>query len=204
MFLPEGAPCEACPAGYFTNRVGEPSCGVCPLGKFQNSISKAYCEETKLDSLLKPVRKDNGTVMVEWRCVTGIRCNGMVREYLGGVWHAPSNPFPEQANMYTCVNDGCPDNGASNMTCKKGYKHNSPLCAVCDEGYYEQLRSCVECKDPNLAALGGFVLGFVVLMVLVVYIFRYQTTFLTTEIVANVKIAVSFFTIVSTMTTQFG
>jgi hypothetical protein len=194
--------CETCPAGYFAQDDHVLKCMQCPLGKFQNFGGKAYCDETKSDSVMKAVQTENGTTMVQWRCVTGIRCNGKTREYQGGVWHDPAKPFPEQSNMYTCVNDGCPIKGATEMKCKEGYKPLSPLCAVCAKGYYEQLGGCVECSEPNVKAFFGFIVGFIFFMVLVMLCLRHQRTFLTTEIVANVKIAVSFLTIVSTINTQ--
>ena len=106
--------------------------------------------------------------------------------------------------MYTCVNNGCPDEGATDMKCKEGYNSSSPLCAVCDEGYFAQLRSCVKCKDPHIGALALFVLGMLLVVALVMYFFHRHSHLVTDEVVTNLKITVSFLTIVSTINNQFG
>jgi hypothetical protein len=58
--------------------------------------------------------------------------------------------------MYTCSNDGCPDDGATKMECKPGYL--GPICMVCDDGFYPQLRSCVDCggSGPAPASIAIF------------------------------------------------
>ena len=90
------------------------------------------------------------------------------------------------------------------MQCKEGYKPLSPLCAVCDEGYFEQLRSCVKCKEPHIPALVSFILGLLLFIALVVYFFHTHNHLVTDEVVTNLKITVSFLTIVSTINNQFG
>ena len=88
------------------------------------------------------------------------------------------------------------------MECKPGYE--GPLCAVCSEEYYEQLRGCVECKDPHTAGLAVFILGLVLFISIIVYLLRRYGHFITNEVAANFKITVSFVTTVSTISTQFG
>jgi hypothetical protein len=52
----------------------------------------------------------------------GVICVSGSLQYLGGVWHEPSIAIPStETNMYTCVNNGCPDAGAAKMECKEGY-----------------------------------------------------------------------------------
>jgi hypothetical protein len=86
----------------------------------------------------------------------------------------------------------------------KGYRKLSPLCAICDDGYFEQLRRCVECKQPHIATFVLFVLGLILVVFLVVYLFHRFGDLLTTEVSANLKITISWITIMSTINTQFG
>jgi hypothetical protein len=197
--------CQLCPKEYYRLESDEVRCLECDVGYYQNSAGKPYCDEVEGDSLLKPVMNaETGKVtsFEQWKCVRGIICNGQSREYQGGVWHDPSNLFPKQANMYTCVNEGCPDKGAGNMTCKEGYE--GPLCAVCSEEYYEQLRQCVECKDPQVLGFILLLLGFTVVIILVAHTLRRYSHLINAEAAANLKILIGFLTIVSTINTQFG
>ena len=45
------------------------------------------------------------------------------------------------------------------MKCEAGYKPDSPLCAVCDEGYYRQIFDCFECKEVRWAEFSGFLVA---------------------------------------------
>jgi hypothetical protein len=72
--------------------------------------------------------------------------------------------------MYTCINNGCPDEGATMMECKLGYK--GPLCAVCDYSYYKSLRDCIPCERVRIAELVAFILGVLVLILLLLYLAR--------------------------------
>jgi hypothetical protein len=92
------------------------------------------------------------------------------------------------------------------MECKEGYEKLSPLCAVCISNsthrYFEQLRRCVECKAPDIVAVVLFVLGsFAVIALAACFIRRHL---LTNEVLASLKILVSFLTITSTTADQFG
>jgi hypothetical protein len=96
----------------------------------------------------------------EWKCVAGIRCKGggnNTRSYEGGVWHDPTNLFPDQTNMYSCMTAGCPDVGAAVMACKAGYSSSHPLCAVCAQDYYyhPRTRECVSCAGEDGSGGGG-------------------------------------------------
>ena len=81
---------------------------------------------------------------------TGVECNGREKKYTGNVWHDVSILNPTSTtNMYSCVTDGCPDPGDTEMRCKVGFKADAPLCAICDEGYWAQLRECFPCEKPQ-------------------------------------------------------
>ena len=76
--------------------------------------------------------------------------------YLGGVWHDPLIAVPsEDTKLYTCINNGCPEAGASVRQCREGYKADSPLCAICKEGHQlnEISQMCMACagklRDPG-------------------------------------------------------
>jgi hypothetical protein len=142
--------CKACASGFFS-LYDASLCTRCPPDKFQNEPGKSYCGEPKANALVRPVTMDPDTGAVLraelWTCVTGMQCSGgSNRSYDGGVWHDPRVKFPTQRQMYTCVTDGCPDEGDTVMECKVGYQPLSPLCAVCSDGYVLKRRQCVECK----------------------------------------------------------
>ena len=89
------------------------------------------------------------------------------------------------------------------MKCKEGYVPDSPLCAVCDDGYSEQLRSCVQCKTPLIWHLILVALVFVVVTAVCVCIYRKHSHYLN-GLLSHAKIFVSFFAIVGTLKAQFG
>jgi hypothetical protein len=195
-----------CTPGFFS-LYDASLCTECPVGKFQNEPGKNYCDEPKANALVKLVEDPKtGAVRAEpWACVTGMQCSGgSNRSYDGEVWHSPRIKYPEQKDMYLCVTDGCPDEGATNMTCKDGYDNESPLCALCSTGYQMQMRECAECKEPQLAALLLAAGGFAALAALAVWAVRKYSYLLTDQVMANVKLVISFATIASTVDTQFG
>ena len=101
------------------------------------------------------------------------------------------------------VNDGCPLEGATKMSCQKGYEANSTLCAVCSEGYFSQLRSCAPCKSPRVWQLVVVVLVLILVVGLLGHTYRKWADRLD-ALLPYVKVLVSFITIVSTLETQFG
>ena len=102
------------------------------------------------------------------------------------------------------VNDGCPLKGATNMSCREGYKADSALCAICSEGYYKQLRRCVKCEDPQIGSLVAAVLGVAVAVAAGAFLLYRLRKYLTRSLLALFKILVAFLTIVMTIDTQFG
>jgi hypothetical protein len=90
---------------------------------------------------------------------TGVECNGQLLMYTGDVWHDPAVQSPNCTtstppvctSMYVCVNDGCPLPGATKMECRDGYR--GKLCAVCDDGYFPQLRTCAKCEGEGPSAV---------------------------------------------------
>jgi hypothetical protein len=108
----------------------------------------------------------------------------------------------ECTKMYACVNDGCPDAGASQMQCKPGFY--GPLCAICEDDHYEQLGNGVECSNPRFMAIFLFVLGILIVLVFLRFLYKYRHVVIAMQVGANLKILVSFITVVSTVNTQFG
>jgi hypothetical protein len=50
---------------------------------------------------------------------------------------------------------GCPSQGASKMECKQGYR--GPLCAVCNDGYFQSIKDCVRCEKPKVDVMVALV-----------------------------------------------
>jgi hypothetical protein len=106
--------------------------------------------------------------------------------------------------MYTCVNAGCPDAGATVMECKAGYE--GPLCAVCSEGYFLQLHTCADCggSGPSSASVALFVVSLLVAIGLAVAVVCHRRFLASTGVFAHVKILVSFVAVMLTVDRQFG
>lgn len=166
---------------------------MCPVGKFQNTAGKAFCEEVKPGSLVKSsVNAQTGKVESEpWSCPSGMECDGVSpARYVGGVWHNITNRFPD--TLYTCVNDGCPDEGDTEMKCKEGFEAESPLCALCAPGYYKQLRGCKKCEKPRWGDLAVFAVGALVLLILFVVSMRKFGHLMSKEATSHLKICVRY------------
>jgi hypothetical protein len=120
-----------CSAGKY-NRGGESGdCAYCPVGYVQALGGRSSCDECSKASQyirrMTTLQPDNQT------CVDcpkyGVTCDGSVKRYNGGYWHTTSIRNPRtDTNIYTCITNGCPDKGATEMACKQGYE--GPLCAV--------------------------------------------------------------------------
>ena len=108
----------------------------------------------------------------------------------------------ECTKMYSCVNEGCPNAGASQMKCKPGFY--GPLCAICEEDHYEQLGRCVRCEQPRFVAILLFLMSGLVGLALLRFLYKYRHVVIAMQVGANLKILVSFITVVSTVNTQFG
>jgi hypothetical protein len=217
--------CVSCPTGYFQSDdadadPGEQSkkCLECPWGKYQNEESQVYCEEVLNNHLLVMT----ATKGYEQRqCPRlGILCENNTKQYTGTHWHNPDIASPnctilsrmstsfssyddlQCTKMYACVNLGCPDPGGSKMHCKPGFR--GPLCAVCKEKHYEQLGACVLCEKPRFSAICLFILGGFVVLVVLRFLNKYRHVIVAMNVMANLKIIVSFITVISTVNTQFG
>jgi len=193
---------------HFSSGEGADACLSCPVGKYQNAPGKSFCEEAKPGHLVRkaPQRNaDSQGLFEEWRCPKGMRCQRdgpYPRKYAGGVWHSTTDLYPNR--LYTCINNGCPDEGETEMKCKAGYLADAPLCALCEPGYYMQLLDCVECAEPRVDLLVLVVVGALFALFVVVRTARKYGQLVNREVVAHLKILVSFFTIVSTVNVQFG
>ena len=108
----------------------------------------------------------------------------------------------ECTKMYACVNEGCPNAGASQMKCKPGFY--GPLCAICEEDHYEQLGRCVRCEQPRFVAILLFLMSGLFGLALLRFLYKYRHVVIAMQVGANLKILVSFITVVSTVNTQFG
>jgi hypothetical protein len=161
------------------------------VGKHQPSEGAAYCTEKKTGFALQTNEK-TGEVE-EMQCTpTGVDCSGSKLKYTGHVWHDPSIEVPILGtNIYVCVNNGCPDEGAEIMKCQQGYE--GALCAVCSDGFTKRLRDCVECETPSTADIALVVGGTAVaLAVLVLVVRKYRQYFHFPAIWSHLKILVSF------------
>jgi hypothetical protein len=107
--------------------------------------------------------------------------------------------------MYSCVTEGCPDEGATIMTCKVGYKLDAPLCSLCDEGYFKKLGSCVHCDEPMWNMMIGMVLIVgIVTLGLVHAVLKHKRFLSSTGVFTYLKILVAFVTISTTIDKQYG
>jgi hypothetical protein len=105
--------------------------------------------------------------------------------------------------MYTCINNGCPDKGATTMACKMGYQ--GTLCAVCEAGWTKSLRDCIQCEAPSVVAISLTVGSIVVLLAALGVLLRhYHRSIDFHAIWSHAKILISFLTVVSTVDQQFG
>ena len=88
------------------------------------------------------------------------------------------------------------------MKCKPGFY--GPLCAICEEKYYEQLGNCVECSNPRFVAIFLFVLSVVIGLAFLRFLYKYRKIVVAMQVGANLKIIMSFVTVMSTVGAQFG
>eukprot|EP00935_MAST-01C_sp_MAST-1C-sp1_P001728 g1728.t1 len=182
-------------------------CRDCPMGKVQPDAGKSACVQClseqyiRIDSVTgKPDRQHCDACPRP-----GAACNGTNKTYEGNFWHKPSVLNPNTStNMYACVNDGCPDKGKRVMMCKDGYE--GPLCAVCSEGYFPQLRSCTDCgkSGPGWASIAFFCVSLLCVIGLVVMVYKHHRFLASTGVFSHVKILVSFATVMLTVDRQFG
>lgn len=85
------------------------------------------------------------------------------------------------------------------MKCKEGYE--GPMCSICSGGHFASLRDCVPCKEAHIGALVGFIVAATVVVSGVAYVmYKYHHYF--RGLLAHIKVAVSFVTIVATIDTQ--
>jgi len=145
----------------------------------------------------------------------GVDCGGDTHRYMGDVWHNPSVDIPNCTTLngtkactgiYTCVNAGCPKRGASKMKCREGYKVDAPLCAICDEGYYMQMRDCHACGDSFrvTAFLTMLAIMLIALGLLCRLVLRYWWLLGRSSTMSHAKILISFVTVLISVDVQFG
>jgi hypothetical protein len=160
-----------CSAGEIPGNSG--LCEACPVGQVQPEGSNSACERC----LSKQYIGFNGTTgeTDQQHCNDcprpGAICDGIIKAYDGNHWHDPSVLNPNAStNMYTCVNNGCPNKDAATMGCKSGY--NGPLCALCSDGYFKSVRDCARCERVRIGQLVAFVLGALMFVALVLFLTR--------------------------------
>jgi hypothetical protein len=212
--------CDMCPVGYYyfqaeegsTDGNAENQCQRCPWGKYQNANGKVYCEEVWSNHLLV-MTPTKGYEQRQCPRI-GVSCENNTKRYSGTHWHDPlvvnpnctatSSSYEDAkcTKMYACINQGCPDAGASKMQCKPGF--HGPICAICKEKHYEQLGNCVECSEPRFAAIALFLLVGLIALAALRFLWKYRKVVVAMQVGANLKIIVSFITVVSTVNTQFG
>ena len=182
---------EACPAGKFSSTSSARGCEYCEPGKVQPETEKAVCEQCSAKEYVKTDavtgKQDRKSCV---RCPSfGVKCDGNEHRYAGGYWHDVTIINPDdQTTMYACITDGCPNEGNTTMGCKEGY--GGPLCAVCDEGHFLQLRKCTDCggSGPSPTAIVLFILSLLVAIGLVVSVVRHRRFLASTGAFAHVKV----------------
>jgi hypothetical protein len=205
----------SCPKGKF-NSGGSGECTDCPSGFVNAEEGSATCVECAIDRYIKQVgavdgqgfQPDNQT------CVNcpkmGVTCDGKTKRYTGGVWHDPAVANPDKTTrMYVCVTEGCPRAGDEIMECKSGFKADSPLCAICEVGYFKQIRNCSLCGEPRYGALiACLILGALFVFALLKLMDRVgglqKLRKMSPSAVAHIKIVISFIVVATTVHTQFG
>eukprot|EP00935_MAST-01C_sp_MAST-1C-sp1_P001911 g1911.t1 len=178
----------------------------CAPGTYNPGGSSAtqYIKQVNIDWTDKLVL-DNKTC-VSCKEAVGISCDGTSKRYEGGVWHDPNIINPDKSTrIYTCVTDGCPEDGELDMRCKPGFVSDAPICAVCMPGYIAQLRQCNPCEKPRFDLLIIALLAIVLMMYLVFRMVRkYGHQLRHSSVLAHVKILISFIMVAVTVDTQFG
>ena len=87
--------------------------------------------------------------------------------------HIKDNPdifFPHPLPIpHRCpLREAC--HGGARSTCKEG--HKGPVCAVCKDGYYKQLRKCKPCPTKGLM-IGQFsIMGAIVILLVILVVWR--------------------------------
>ena len=91
------------------------------------------------------------------------------------------------------------------MKCNEGYRPDSPLCAVCAEGYSRQIRDCFACQETRYEYLALCATGFVIFLVLIsLCAKRYWAMLTKSTTMAHMKIIISFVTVIISVDVQFG
>jgi hypothetical protein len=201
--------------GKVQDAEGRSSCDECSfVSEYIKRTADDACVQYETDVVLvglgKPadvhrcMHTDNKTCV---KCPeVGASCDGNFKRYKGGVWHNSSIVNPtESTKMYSCVTEGCPDAGALEMKCKPGFAPAAPLCAVCAEGYWKQLRDCFPCEKPKMGWMAGMlVAGLVAVFIVYRFLRKYHRFLLHSNIIPHAKILISFVMVAGTVDTQFG
>eukprot|EP00935_MAST-01C_sp_MAST-1C-sp1_P001397 g1397.t1 len=197
-----------CDAGEYSSGGVGLGCIACPIGQVQPKTAAGFCESCSVHQYIKLVAVGSEMVPDNKTCVdkpmNGVTSDGSKKYYEGQVWHDPQILNPDdKTELYTCVNDGCPDKDATAMTCKPGYK--GPLCAACADGYFEQANKCVECGAPKPEFAAATVCLLLALIGCIAYfVHKYQRYLKKVVIFPYLKVVVSFFTVARSLDTQFG
>ena len=77
-------------------------------------------------------------------------------------------PYPLPIPHRCPLREAC--HGGARSTCKEG--HKGPVCAVCEDGYYKQLRKCKPCPTKGLM-IGQFsIMGAIVILLVILVVWR--------------------------------
>jgi hypothetical protein len=150
---------------------------MCPPGQEPDVADGVYtCDECRV-GFYKPDVGNNACVS----CPEGTDCNDVgivVPCILPGYWR-PEPPAGEEGDfgkweVFRCdITRRCEGGCQLNATCAMNVKQDSPVCGVCDEGYYDHSESCLKCPGGSATwRLGEYfmILVFVLAVWLAVFV----------------------------------
>ncbi|GMH42991.1 hypothetical protein BSKO_10913 [Bryopsis sp. KO-2023] len=154
------SPCEACPAGYYSDRENSPECSQCDIGHYSSSPGATACVEcpehttTKIkgslsvagcECLIGYFNPFNRTGEACLECPFGADCAGgrVLPRPNAGYW---SNET--KLEMYQC---DPPSHCLVGGECAAGLE--GTLCTRCKEGHFKLIDNCLGCPGKGPFAL---------------------------------------------------
>lgn len=166
----EGAACEPCPPGRFSETSGQDVCLACPAGRVSKLVGQIECEDCKAgthqasESQAECIPCGNGTFAGVGARACAV-CPAGRYAAAADTGCQPCGPGRFQARNQSWRCNLCPvgtyQPGAEALSClecpvgKVGEYEGSAQCARCREGHYmdqPQSRSCLPCPPGTIAA----------------------------------------------------